>query len=367
MSDKDDWGAVRRRRARQPAIAEADGQRRDVFQASLAQSEELWDAAEAVGPASRPLPLFYCISQAGRAVCAAWIPQDDWSPRAHGLSRRESDDPDPARRVFDYGAVVSQRPGGAFSLLSRATADTLFSGTATVADLWASLPGFATPRDMFGERPRCLWLEPASVPQDARPVFQRVAAPTHAVLRLMDPDLEAIVNNYPTVGQIVQDGTRPSVFGGDDPVYTFPRDDGTLRSLYEVGRQPYYAQRPGAEYLVRPLVGTELVGPPSEFLTMWALLFCLSELARYYPDTWVAALDPDHSIAAVTLEQGLDLMLRRVPTLIHEALSGPINAHVRDELERLRLAAGEAAAAAGDDPVEGEQGVPEEEDAPDDA
>lgn len=49
---------------------------------------------------------------------------------------------------------------------------------------------------------------------------------------------------------------------------------------------------------------------------LWALLFCLSELARYYPDTWVSALDPDRSRAAVTLEHGLDVMLERTPRLI---------------------------------------------------
>ena len=30
--------------------------------------------------------------------------------------------------------------------------------------------------------------------------------------------------------------------------------------------------------LLRPRVGSEPVGPPSEFLTLYALLFCLSEL-----------------------------------------------------------------------------------------
>ena len=54
-----------------PCIAERDEARRQVFQSALAQAEELWDAAAVVGAASRPLPLFYCVSQAGRAVCAA--------------------------------------------------------------------------------------------------------------------------------------------------------------------------------------------------------------------------------------------------------------------------------------------------------
>lgn len=69
---KEDWRQVRSKRASPPGFAEADEARREVFQAAVAQSEELWDAAATSGPASRPLPLFYCLSQAGRAVCAAW-------------------------------------------------------------------------------------------------------------------------------------------------------------------------------------------------------------------------------------------------------------------------------------------------------
>jgi hypothetical protein len=74
---KESWRAVRAKRSRPPGLA--DQERRDVFQAALAQSEELWDAAATSGPASRLLPLFYCLSQAGRAVCAgaALVPRAD--------------------------------------------------------------------------------------------------------------------------------------------------------------------------------------------------------------------------------------------------------------------------------------------------
>jgi hypothetical protein len=74
--------------------------------------------------------------------------------------------------------------------------------------------------------------------------------------------------------------------------------------------------------------------PPSEFLTLWALLFCLSELARYYPDTWVYALDPDRSPAAVTIEHGLELALERTPALNSQALDGPIAHLIREDLRR---------------------------------
>jgi hypothetical protein len=110
---------------------------------------------------------------------------------------------------------------------------------------------------------------------------------------------------------------------------------------------------------VRPKVGTDLIGPPSEFLTLWTLLFCLSELARYYPDTWVGALDLDRSTGAVTIEHGLDITLERAPTLIREALSGPIPELMRLDLRRREI---EAAETTGEDVPE-----PAEEPAPTDA
>jgi hypothetical protein len=105
---------------------------------------------------------------------------------------------------------------------------------------------------------------------------------------------------------------------------------------------------------VRPKVGDGNSEPPSEFLTFWALLFCLSELARYYPDTWVGALDPDRSTGAVTLEQCLDIALERAPSLINGALSGPIPELMRQEMRQREIEAakdtGEEVPEAADEP-----------------
>src|SRR6266487_4757283 len=64
--------------------APSDPARKRTFSAALQQFEELLQAAEAVGPASRPLPLFYALSQAGRAITAARCVRN-WELRGHGL------------------------------------------------------------------------------------------------------------------------------------------------------------------------------------------------------------------------------------------------------------------------------------------
>jgi hypothetical protein len=350
---RDAWRTVRRRRANPPALAAANNNRKQVFQSALAQAEELWDAAVVVGPGSRPLPLFYCLSQAGRAVCAAWVNADPWEPSGHGLRSESADGPDPVARVLEYEASVTRKPGGSFSMVAEATASASFSGKASIAQLWTSLPGLPTPRDIFGDRPRCLVVEAVRASGDRSSPLDSVPA-THCRLRVGGAvvSLEQLPDNYPTTEGIEQAGTRRNVLGLEEPIYRFVQSDGSLRPIHEVGLRPFYSDLLSTDYLIRPRVGTEPIGPPSEFLSLWALLFCLSGLARYHPDTWVGVLDPDRSIAAVTLEHGLEIALQRAPALIAEALSGPMTALLNEDVRR-RIQEATAAAAAdvgGEDP-----------------
>lgn len=81
---------VRATRASPPGYARDDQERRAVYGSALAQFDELIAAATAVGPSSRPLPLFYALSQAGRAIAAAHA-EGVWRLRMHGLSAPELD------------------------------------------------------------------------------------------------------------------------------------------------------------------------------------------------------------------------------------------------------------------------------------
>lgn len=219
-------------------------------------------------------------------------------------------------------------------MVATATASPTFSGFATVVELWASLPGWPTPVSIFADRPRCLTLEPVRAPGDERSLLQRLTAPTHAAVHPLRMAVGELPVAYPTMAGIEQDDTRTRPFGPPEPVFRFVDDDGSLRSLAAVGVRPFWSEGVFGDFVVRPRVGDAVTAPPSEFLTLWALLFCLSELARYYPDTWVCALDPDRSPAAVTIEHGLELALERAPAVISEALDGPIAHLMREELRR---------------------------------
>jgi hypothetical protein len=62
---------LRATRAEPPGRAADDDYRRALYGASLEQFEQLLRAAETVDAAARPLPLFYALSQAARAIVAA--------------------------------------------------------------------------------------------------------------------------------------------------------------------------------------------------------------------------------------------------------------------------------------------------------
>jgi hypothetical protein len=122
-------------------------------------------------------------------------------------------------------------------MTAEATMSTEFAGEASVAELWASLPGLPTPTSIFGDRPLCITLAPVRV-DDGRPMFARIATPTHGAFQSIRRPVEELPTIYPTTAGMVQDGTRETFLGVEQPVFKFPREDETLRPLHEVGIRP---------------------------------------------------------------------------------------------------------------------------------
>ena len=104
--DHEIWSLIRETRSARPGRALDDTERAAVYGSALQQFEELMRAAETTGYASRPLPLFYAISQAGRAVAAAHA-DEPWILSGHGL--RHSPGPSSLR------STVRAAPGKADS------------------------------------------------------------------------------------------------------------------------------------------------------------------------------------------------------------------------------------------------------------
>ena len=136
MRVDDVWREIRALRSAPPGLAD-EPERRAVFGAALQQSQELMAAAEQVGFASKPLPLFYSLSQAGRAITAARMAGSTWEIRGHGLRIGLAGD--------DVSlATVTPTPfedgSDAYGLVSAATGSEVLATRVTLAQVWASMP-----------------------------------------------------------------------------------------------------------------------------------------------------------------------------------------------------------------------------------
>jgi hypothetical protein len=143
-------------------------------------------------------------------------------------------------------------------------------------------------------------------------------------------------------------------------VLSFPDGAGELLTLSSVGdRTPrataLVAPASATRYAVRPGIGTGDGPPPTQLMTLWALLYAFSQLARYEPEVWVAALNPDRSPYAVDLEHVLDTALDLVPQLlVPAATSGLMPRLIREQqaeelAQALGLEAHDEAPGAGQD------------------
>jgi YaaC-like Protein len=129
------WNMIRMTRATPPGRASADDEptRRATYVAALQQFDELMAAAAEVGPASRPLPLFYALSQAGRAIAAAHA-GEDWAFHGHGLKMDEAKGELLQRRVY------ATKSRGAFHVVADAVNSPPLMGDVEIGAMWCSLP-----------------------------------------------------------------------------------------------------------------------------------------------------------------------------------------------------------------------------------
>ncbi len=308
--------AVRASRSDPPALASEDPARRKTYTAALQQFEELLDAARAVGPASRPLPLFYAISQAGRAIVAAF--GDPYEITAHGLAEDRAVQPADLlhRRIYR-----AQKKDGsdAFGAVARATGSGDLEHGAEIGALWAATP-------------RSYRVPPASWKPDWRLALGvdagSLAPRTDEGVGLLVTNLGGnplvdgfeIFNDhrYPTLPADAKGalrGEREIEPGSWLANVTIPTDQDNEALLDQVAPKIYDSSD---RALIPTLPGeTQLLSP---LMLWWALLFALSIVARYHPGPWSTALAVEGSKQAVPLEAILAKAIEVLPPLVYEAI-----------------------------------------------
>jgi hypothetical protein len=302
---------LRATRASPPGRAAGDDHRRALYGAALEQFEQLLHAAEVVSPAARPLPLFYALSQAGRAIVAAHGDEPDVS--GHGL-KEDRAQPSPPDLLHRRVKREPARNGmDAFGAVARATGSPELVGGVELGALWASLANtYRIPAESWLPDWRAALqivdgLTAASDEHKTRvQVLSFAGNPHHDPVETLRP------NRYPSLPSATAFALKGQIEAG-----------GWIGVLEWGANNDIDAIAPkntdDSRWILPALPGhTEALTP---LMTWWALLFGLSIFARYHPEMWAEALDVDQSKAAVPLEAILDSALGIMPRLIYNELS----------------------------------------------
>ena len=307
---------LRGSRAKPPHCAREDCFRRGLYGASLEQFEQLLRAAEAVGPAARPLPLFYALSQAGRAIVAARGEEPEIL--GHGL-REDRSDPAPANLLHRRVARHPTKNGAdAFGAVSRAIGSPEPNLPVELGEIWVGLPNtFAVPQrfwnphwrqvlEIFGQGP-----ETDGGGRTSVQIASFCGNPHH------DEAQTVLASRYPSLpagAALARKGDGSLGPGNWVAVLSWEGD----HDFDQIAPSHRGGESTSRQILPTLAADAELLSP---LMLWWILLFGLSIFARYNPSLWVEALDLDDSELAVPLEGLLDRALVAVPTLVlHELL-----------------------------------------------
>lgn len=318
-----DWSDLRALRGDPPGLAGTDPERRAVFAAALEQAEQFLRAASGRAYATKPVLLFYALSQSGRAICAARA-GEPWRIHGHGAKAPTAD---PIART-----TVDPKKG-ALTAVAEATGSELWEGPVTLGELWASLPELYW-RPLDTDAAVCQPLERDADAYTDDGAHQREALQGPLTLfssrlglridvRANEDDaqrgarVQELLSHYPRAQRATIGGSR-SLSDTEQILWlTWPDD----RNVERVFLDPeIYTESWGNLLYLRPGLGAN-AAVPSPLVTWWGVLLALSQLARYEPVAWREALDVDRSPTGHALETALDLAEARLPALVLDAIT----------------------------------------------
>ena len=333
------WEKLRGTRWDPPAAASAVEARRRTYVFALEQAEQMFRAAAEVGVATRPLLVFYGLSQAGRAIAAAaaHASGDGWELEGHGIRCIPATLRGPLPSIEIQTDAVGRK--GSFARLSELLGSPLWPkpDSITLGALWDSLPeSRLSPLDDTGPARRTpLLVDHQFVDPEPHPLVSVTVAyfPPWVVSagdgrKALDSYLKAFPDAPPCHSYYLLGHERDSapnfsrhVDGWGDLAMNWELPPDSTGSLEEKLRylqamtRPYDGQwwlLPAADPVSRSL---------HPLMAWWAVLYTLSMLARYQPAEWAAHINIDSSRHAVAVESLLKRAISTVPALIAEAIS----------------------------------------------
>ena len=341
------WRLLRALRADPPI--NADGERRETFAAALEQSEQLFSAASTVGPATRPILLFYGLSQAGRALVAARAaPGDSWKLSGHGIKQGRG-----IRRgaVADAQVAPDSRPAGSgredngsFTRIVEVLGSSTLPGPTRLGDLWPLIrPAYKFPLPNSGDHrlvpismspgrtatsTERVKVELSGLPSELHYAETGTVDGVRGDWGQQTDAVFAFLSSYPTLSDLVSAvphgqpiAVRRDTNTGQAAVALYLRNEFHSQFATHEDLERYVAFRDAGHVCAYPaLDGT--ARPIHPLVVWWSVLFGLSMLARYEPEQWARAIDVNESSEAVPIEHLLQAGLDHLPELVHRTLVG---------------------------------------------
>jgi hypothetical protein len=292
----------------------------------MEQSAQLFNAAAAIDYTSRPILLFYGLSQAGRAIAAASTAADNASYR---LSGHGIECPDLSQRPPLHRLKLVDNGRGSFTQLASLLSSGSLPQVAPFGQVWAALPDLRdSPVNTEGieYKPPLQCLE--EYREDVDVLTGTIRLPWRVGKAPNAQEIETLLGAYPTLSdcETLEIYADPIGVGGDG--FNAIHDHVVLDVMERVGFLWWaeIAFKTSAGSPTQSYIGADdlwlfpAMGggsrPMHPLLIWWALLYALSMLARYEPASWINHLDVDASPNAVALETALDRALDACPQLV---------------------------------------------------
>ncbi|TVT48099.1 hypothetical protein FNH05_18180 [Amycolatopsis rhizosphaerae] len=314
MIDSETWSKIRQLRSNPPGQAKSDKNRRRTFLTSLEQAEQYFRAANSMGYETRPVTLFYGLSQFGRSIAAA-APDTDWKLKGHGIRIPNIGEASSSGKIANL--LVRNNGSGSFTQLAKILNSPSLEKPVILTRILSSIPEMREyPIDKTHIPPLDLseGYDKVGPSGDFGPAWKIILEGVPS----LDASMSDFLAHYPAIWPLqgrplsyeqgVCRGHGPGVF------YLTPR------RKYEMGG---FAAIHGTEYRGRNLVFPTLPGYALNMhpiLTWWASLFSLSMLARYEPVAWADIVNVDQSMESVPIERLLSVATEAVPEIALAAI-----------------------------------------------
>jgi hypothetical protein len=301
-------------RASPPGLAADPGARRRVFGAALGQWDALLGASALVVPAASPILLFYALSQAGRAVCAAYTSGQPWRAIGHGLSIGT-----PGKPIGETVVSPDGSNDSSFAMFCRALQAAPLSESTTLSALWAANQQLESVDGLGGGYPPALGLniigsgDPSIPPTRAR-LASELASSLPADRTDAAVELGRRLHDYPSAAN----GLTVTVPIGQSEVEIEWRDPNGKR--LPISQVAPGLGGPDSGGFLRPQLNPAGDTLPGLGL-WWATLLALSSLARYHPEQWSDTLNRDKAATAIPIEEALNIGREILPWLLLGTLS----------------------------------------------